>query len=154
MTGPAGRCPDGGYCHGSSLDAGSEPCAPGDHCYRVATSGPLPGVFPGDRWPHAVLAANGVACGCRPPAQPAYYRATRAWSEGWLMARRGSKADLVLQVADLRYRLHMIEATALDTEHLTAAVQQRWDTHGCSAPERCAAQAVAAVLGLLGLGDG
>ena len=44
------RCPDGGYCHGSTLAAGSEPCPPG-RCLRVRTSGPLSGVFPGDVWP-------------------------------------------------------------------------------------------------------
>lgn len=48
-----GRCPDGGYCHGSTLAAGSSPCEPG-HCYRVRTSGPLSGVFPGNRWPPEV----------------------------------------------------------------------------------------------------
>lgn len=54
-----GRCPDGGYCHGSNLAAGSEPCPEGG-CLRVRTSGPLSGVYPGDRWPAEVRRANGV----------------------------------------------------------------------------------------------
>ena len=54
-----GRCPDRGYCHGSQLGVASTICAPGT-CLRVHTSGPLSGVFPGDRWPDEVLAANGV----------------------------------------------------------------------------------------------
>lgn len=53
------RCPDRGYCHGSTLATGSPPCDPGT-CFRVHTSGPLSNVFPGDRWPDEVLAANGV----------------------------------------------------------------------------------------------
>lgn len=62
-----GRCPDGGYCHGSNLAAGSPPCAPG-LCWRVQTSGPLSGVFPGDRWPPRVIAEHhpkddGHVCG-------------------------------------------------------------------------------------------
>lgn len=60
MTDPrSGRCPDDGYCHGSSIDAGSEPCAPGA-CYRVRHAGPLSGVYPYDRWPDAVKRAHGV----------------------------------------------------------------------------------------------
>lgn len=46
----AGRCPDGGYCHGRTLAAGSPPCDP-EACFRVAHAGPLSGVYPGDRWP-------------------------------------------------------------------------------------------------------
>lgn len=57
-----GRCPDGGYCHGSSLAAGPEPCSPG-RCLRVITSGPLSNVFPGDRWPEDMVLAA-----CLPPA--------------------------------------------------------------------------------------
>lgn len=49
------RCPDGGYCHGSALAAGSSPCPP-DGCYRVLHAGPLSGVFPGDRWPDLTVA--------------------------------------------------------------------------------------------------
>lgn len=49
-----GRCPDGGTCH----SVGSE-CESG--CYRVATSGPLSGVYPDARWPDEVRDANGVA---------------------------------------------------------------------------------------------
>lgn len=45
-----GRCPDGGYCHGSTVAAGSAPCPEGS-CYRVRHAGPLSGVYPGDRWP-------------------------------------------------------------------------------------------------------
>lgn len=60
MTDPrSGRCPDGGYCHGSSLAAGSPPCREGA-CLRVRTSGPLSGVYPGDRWPDEVYRANGL----------------------------------------------------------------------------------------------
>lgn len=55
----SGRCPDGGYCHGQTLAAGSEPCPEGS-CFRVRNAGPLSGVFPGDRWPDDVRAANGV----------------------------------------------------------------------------------------------
>jgi hypothetical protein len=55
--GRAGRCPDGGYCHGDSFTAGSEPCA--GVCYRVRVASPLSGVFPGDRWPaHLVTEAQ------------------------------------------------------------------------------------------------
>lgn len=54
-----GRCPDRGYCHGSQIGVASTICAPGT-CLRVHTSGPLSGVFPDDRWPDEVLAANGV----------------------------------------------------------------------------------------------
>lgn len=43
------RCPDGGYCHGDALNAGSPPCV--GACYRVLHAGPLSGVYPGDRWP-------------------------------------------------------------------------------------------------------
>jgi len=50
-----GRCPDGGYCHGSRALAGSPPC-PAGRCFRVRNAGPLSGVFPGDRWPATVLA--------------------------------------------------------------------------------------------------
>lgn len=53
------RCPDDGVCHGSTIAVGSEPCAPGE-CYRVRVAGPLSGVYPGDRWPDEVRAANGV----------------------------------------------------------------------------------------------
>lgn len=49
------RCPDGGYCHGSRLDAGSPPCAE-DACYRVLHAGPLSGVYPEDRWPDLTVA--------------------------------------------------------------------------------------------------
>lgn len=55
-----GRCPDGGYCHGRTFAAGSEPCEPGG-CYRVSHAGPLTGTFPGDRWPDAVVALARVA---------------------------------------------------------------------------------------------
>lgn len=48
------RCPDGGYCHGTTFAAGSEPCEP-TACYRVTAAGPLSGVFPDDRWPQDVL---------------------------------------------------------------------------------------------------
>jgi hypothetical protein len=37
------ECPDGGTCH--------HDCAPSARCFRVETSGPLSGVFPGDEWP-------------------------------------------------------------------------------------------------------
>ena len=47
------RCPDRGYCHGSTFVIGSEPCEPGE-CFRVRHAGPLSGVFPGDRWPDEV----------------------------------------------------------------------------------------------------
>jgi len=53
------RCPDDGVCHGSTIAVGSEPCAPGE-CYRVRVAGPLSGVYPGDRWPDEVRAANGA----------------------------------------------------------------------------------------------
>lgn len=62
----SGRCPDGGYCHGSTLAAGSEPCEDGA-CFRVLSAGPLSGVYPGDRWPDLVRAtalrarADGIA---------------------------------------------------------------------------------------------
>jgi hypothetical protein len=49
------RCPDGGYCHGSTFAAGSPPCSPGD-CFRVRHAAPLSGVYPGDRWPDEVRA--------------------------------------------------------------------------------------------------
>jgi hypothetical protein len=51
------RCPDGGYCHGQTFAAGSEPCPPGA-CFRVRNAGPLSGVFPGDRWPDVVTDAG------------------------------------------------------------------------------------------------
>lgn len=62
-----GRCPDGGYCHGSSLAAGSPPCRY-DACWRVQTSSPLSGVYPGDQWPAEVIAGHhpkndGHVCG-------------------------------------------------------------------------------------------
>jgi hypothetical protein len=41
-------CPDGGTCH--------HEC--GAWCWRVQMCGPLSGVFPGDRWPAAIVAAN------------------------------------------------------------------------------------------------
>lgn len=43
-----GRCPDRGTCHHGC----------GAKCFRVQWAGPLSGVFPGDRWPAEVLAAN------------------------------------------------------------------------------------------------
>lgn len=49
-----GRCPDGGYCHGSSLAVGTPVCPEGT-CLRVITSRPFTGKFPGDRWPADVL---------------------------------------------------------------------------------------------------
>jgi hypothetical protein len=48
LTGPA-QCPDGGTCHHRCADGG---------CFRVETCGPLSGVYPGDRWPEAVVAAH------------------------------------------------------------------------------------------------
>jgi hypothetical protein len=51
----AERCPDGGYCHGSSPAAGSRPCDEG-FCFRVLYAGPLSGVYLGDRWPDRVRA--------------------------------------------------------------------------------------------------
>jgi hypothetical protein len=53
----AGRCPDGGYCHGSNLEVGSGVCKPG-RCFRVTTGGPLSNVFPGNKWPAKVVARN------------------------------------------------------------------------------------------------
>jgi hypothetical protein len=53
------RCPDGGGCHGPSPAVTGQPC-PDGACYRVRMAGPLSGVFPGDRWPDAVLAAHGI----------------------------------------------------------------------------------------------
>lgn len=49
----AGACPDGGTCHhGCNLSR------PKPACWRVRYAGPLSGVFPGDRWPADVAAAN------------------------------------------------------------------------------------------------
>lgn len=39
------RCPDGGKCHHA--------CDP-DVCFRVASCGPLSGVYPRDTWPKAI----------------------------------------------------------------------------------------------------
>ena len=60
------RCPDGGYCHGSEMWVGSTPCAGGD-CYRVRVSGPLSGVYPGDRWPEVFCPFAGDG---RCPSEP------------------------------------------------------------------------------------
>jgi hypothetical protein len=68
------RCPDGGYCHGSTFAAGSEPCPEGT-CFRVRSSGPLSGVFPGDWWPDEVRRANGVVA---PSPQPTREEVERA----------------------------------------------------------------------------
>jgi hypothetical protein len=65
----AGRCPDGGYCHGQTFEAGSEPCEAGK-CFRVQTSGPLSGVFPDDRWPDYVLLASGITRAVPPDGEP------------------------------------------------------------------------------------
>lgn len=65
----SGRCPDGGYCHGSTL-ADREPCPEGT-CYRVRFAAPLSAArYPGDRWPDEVLRANGMAA----PERPAHER--------------------------------------------------------------------------------
>jgi hypothetical protein len=64
-----GRCPDGGYCHGRTLAAGSAPCPEGT-CLRVRTSGPLSGVFPGDRWPTSVVRADAVVEGREQALRP------------------------------------------------------------------------------------
>lgn len=39
------KCPDDGTCHHDCISA-RDPV-----CVRVLTCGPLPGTFPGDRWP-------------------------------------------------------------------------------------------------------
>ncbi len=44
------ECPDGGHCHHNC-----DPAA----CFRVRHASPLPGVFPGDRWPAEAGESNG-----------------------------------------------------------------------------------------------
>lgn len=43
-------CPDGGKCHHN--------CNSSKGCFRVATCGPLSGLYPGDEWPASVTASN------------------------------------------------------------------------------------------------
>jgi hypothetical protein len=59
------RCPDGGACHHLCALANGP-----RRCVRVQNSGPLTGVFPGDRWPDAVLTANGITPPPRLVADP------------------------------------------------------------------------------------
>lgn len=48
------RCPDGGWCHHRCLGA---------PCFRTEWCGPLSGVYPGDRWPADVVAAEAALQG-------------------------------------------------------------------------------------------
>lgn len=48
MSSDKRSCPDGGACHHGC----------GTVCWRVQACGPLSGVFPGDRWPAEIAAAN------------------------------------------------------------------------------------------------
>jgi hypothetical protein len=76
-------CPDGGVCHHSCSDS----------CSRVASCGPLSGVYPNDQWPPNLDSHSPGTIMFLSPGLPVRYRA--ACSCGWEELRFNGKEEAI-----------------------------------------------------------
>lgn len=117
--GGSDACPDGGTCHHAC----------GHACFRVRTSGPLSGVYPGDRWPFEVRAADvepePQTAGAYVPRPHELRARAIAGSIALGMPDAQAEAEVDAALADARAR--EAEAPLADSDAVEALAEILWE---------------------------